>query len=787
MYPLRPTGGYELVWRSAVAALRSQGHQVRVLTTNDPPLAPGESDEPDVHRDLRWYWHDFTFPRRSLFACASAERHNVRAFERHVHDFRPDAVAWFSMGGMSMSLLELARRSGLPAVAFVHDDWLDYGRRTDGWYRRFRGRPRRARLAEALLGVPTRVGFADAARYLFVSETTRARALVGGIALHETGIAHSGIEASLFSPAPEHAWGWKLLYVGRIDSRKGIDTAVEALAHLPGQATLTIAGEGDARERARLDGLIARLGVQDRVAFAGACPRAHLQERYAACDAVVFPVRWAEPWGLVPLEAMAVGRPVVASGRGGSGEYLRNRENCLQFDAGNPRSLARAVSCLADDAALRARLREGGLATAPRHTEEHFNAVATEALTSAVAAGRRPPAREQIPSQDGGPRVSVVIPTLERNQRLERALQALAAQDLDRDSYEVIVVPDPERDLSGLDNVLEKAGERLSIRRVDRSSPGVGAARNAGWRAARAPIVLFMGDDILGAPRLLREHMSWHEEHPDVRVGVLGHVRWARELRVTPFMRWLEHGLQFNYPSIDGIDAGFGHFYTANVSLKRAMLERVGGFDEERFPFLYEDIELGYRLYLDGFRLLYNRRADAEHLHPTTIEQWRGRMRATAAAERTWVAMRPEFEAYFHDRFLDAAQRAPHRGRLGRALLPFVAPSTPWLGERVWTRASIYYRQQLAPAFLEGWEEAAQAEAEPSPGADARSAVPSGRAPEAPASASAPDPNPKPALASAPAPDSVPPSASPPEPAPAPDPTRTLAIHSGGSDPGGPK
>ena len=47
---------------------------------------------------------------------------------------------------------------------------------------------------------------------------------------------------------------------------------------------------------------------------------------------VLFPVRWEEPWGLVPLEAMAVGTPVVASGRGGSAEYLRDGENCLLFD-----------------------------------------------------------------------------------------------------------------------------------------------------------------------------------------------------------------------------------------------------------------------------------------------------------------------------------------------------------------------------------------------------------------------------------------------------------------------
>ena len=64
------------------------------------------------------------------------------------------------------------------------------------------------------------------------------------------------------------------------------------------------------------------------VRFLGAKPRAELRDVYAAADVVVFPVQWNEPWGLVPLEAMSVGRPVVASGTGGSAEYLRDGENC---------------------------------------------------------------------------------------------------------------------------------------------------------------------------------------------------------------------------------------------------------------------------------------------------------------------------------------------------------------------------------------------------------------------------------------------------------------------------
>jgi len=63
----------------------------------------------------------------------------------------------------------------------------------------------------------------------------------------------------------------------------------------------------------------------------------------------------------------------VATGRGGSAEYLGDGENCLLFEAGDAAALAAAVERLAGDDGLRDRLRAGGLDTAPRHTEERFN------------------------------------------------------------------------------------------------------------------------------------------------------------------------------------------------------------------------------------------------------------------------------------------------------------------------------------------------------------------------------------------------------------------------------
>jgi len=385
MYPPHHLGGYELVWRSAMGHLRDRGDSVRVLTTGYRRPQPAGPDDPEVHRELRWYWHDHRFPRRSPWGRWSLERHNTAVLERHLEAFRPDAVTWWAMGGMSLSLLARPAHHAIPSVAVVHDDWLLYGPRVDAWMRMFAARPRLGAAVERRTGIATRVEVSGIGRWLFVSDFTRQRALQAGWELAGTEIVPSGIHAEDFAVVPDRPWDWSLLYVGRIDERKGVDTAIDALRDLPPEATLTVVGEGDDDHAAALRERARRHGIEDRVRFAGSRPRSALRDVYADHDALVFPVRWEEPWGLVPLEAMACGRPVVATGRGGSAEYLRDGENCLLFAHDAPRAVAAAIERLAGDPVLRARLREGGLRAAPEHTEERLNERVAAALSAAAA------------------------------------------------------------------------------------------------------------------------------------------------------------------------------------------------------------------------------------------------------------------------------------------------------------------------------------------------------------------------------------------------------------------
>ncbi|MDQ3936869.1 MAG: glycosyltransferase, partial [Actinomycetota bacterium] len=287
---------------------------------------------------------------------------------------------------------------------------------------------------------------------------------------------------------------------------------------------------------------------------------------------------------------------------------------------------------------------------------------------------------------------------------LRRVLERLDGQSADPAALAVNVVADaaerePER-------VEDAVGERPYATRVLHAERrGASAARNAGWRAAETPLILFLDDDVMPEPRLVEEHLAWHERHPEDEAGVLGLVRWADELTVTPFMRWLEHGIQFDYPRIEpGTDAGWGRFYTANASVKRAMVERVGGFDEESFPFGNEDLDLALRMSREGFRLLYNPDARAEHLHAMDLEMWRRRVVRLAVAERRFLAMHPgDARPYFHELFTEAAAMPRLRGRSVTAAR-FVPRGLPVIGHYVWSRADIVFRQELAGPFLEAWE-----------------------------------------------------------------------------------
>lgn len=408
MYPPHHYGGYELSCQDVMRRFAARGHEVTVLTTTITRTGvptPADERADGIRRDLRMYWADHALLDPPLRQRVRIERGNRARLAEAIDAARPDVVSVWNMGAMSLGLLGAVARRGIPMVLVVCDDWLAYGPHLDAWSRIWLPRARRplGRAVAVLTGLPTRLPDLGAlGPCCFVSETTRQRALASTPWTFPcTAVVYSGIDTDDFpvagadEPVAPRAWRGRLLYVGRIDARKGIDTVIGALPHLPG-ATLLVLGAGDDDVLADLRSMVDRLALQGRVTFESLA-RNRLAAAYRTADAVMFPSTWEEPFGLVPLEAMACDTPVVATGRGGSGEFLADGVNCLTYPAGDEVALAAAVQRLAGDAGLRASLAGGGRTTAAALTAdrlagvlEEWHAAAAARFRDGVPADRRP-------------------------------------------------------------------------------------------------------------------------------------------------------------------------------------------------------------------------------------------------------------------------------------------------------------------------------------------------------------------------------------------------------------
>ena len=186
------------------------------------------------------------------------------------------------------------------------------------------------------------------------------------------------MDFSRFEPTPQvleraaqirRAYGNQPLVfaLGRHVGYKGFDVLIRAMAQLP-QARLALGGTGPLL--AQHQALARELGLGDRVHFPGRIADADLPAWYHACDVFCLPsVGLTEGFGLVQLEAMACGKPVVCSALGNGVNYVnRNNETGFSFPVGDPVALAKMIEVLLDSPQL---ARQMGLAGRAVATEQY--------------------------------------------------------------------------------------------------------------------------------------------------------------------------------------------------------------------------------------------------------------------------------------------------------------------------------------------------------------------------------------------------------------------------------
>lgn len=225
------------------------------------------------------------------------------------------------------------------------------------------------------------------------------------------------------------------------------------------------------------------------------------------------------------------------------------------------------------------------------------------------------------------PTWSIVMPTYNRTEILEKTLRHLAVQDYPRDKFEVLAVDNSTEPVEAMmQRVAAETGANLYYVRDDHRLPAI--KRNTGWRQSSGELVLFMNDDAFARPDFLLQHVAAHRRQAPQDVAVVGQVPQSPEMPITPFLEWFR---PFSYWELtDGQRLTWMYCWSMNLSIPRRVLaDHHIAFHEDWPEIGQEDLQLGYQLVQAGIPLYYCASAIAEHYHPHTL--------ASAAAVQRYI------------------------------------------------------------------------------------------------------------------------------------------------------
>lgn len=236
-------------------------------------------------------------------------------------------------------------------------------------------------------------------------------------------------------------------------------------------------------------------------------------------------------------------------------------------------------------------------------------------------------------------KISVIIPTYNRADKLDQCLKHLESQDFSKNEFEVIIVDDGSTDKTSTLIKNWQKNSQLNIKFITQKNQGQGVARNQGVAAAVGWLTIFIGDDIFPVTDFLEQHYQFHKQNYEENEAAIGQTAWYPNLNVSDFMLWLTNelplskifaGPQFNFKKLEQNpdNVSYFYFYTSNISIKTALL-KINSFDPWFNGYGWEDIELGYRLQAkNNLKLTYLKTAFAYHDHLIEFKDFAKRMEA---------------------------------------------------------------------------------------------------------------------------------------------------------------
>lgn len=361
--PLEPHGGGSRVLREQSQRLAARGHEVTVLSRQPEGAVPADSAVAGVrvrHYDvsrahaLAFFWSSIAGARRGYRDALAG-----RPWDRVILHQPLSAVG----------VRRLLPRAAARVYVFHSPASLEY--RLRAGHPSGRRSLLRAPLAAALLRLTESIALCDAHRVVVLSDYMRGQLA----AMHPRRtppvvVIPGGVDLCHFRPAEDRmavrrALGLPadrllLLTVRDLHPRMGLEALVEAVGALREALPLMLVVGGQGPLRTALEAQVGRMGLAGHVSFVGHIAEADLPAYYQAADCFVLPTRALEGFGLVTVEALACGTPVLGTPVGATPEILMPLARELLTDDASPEALARGlrrVASVCPDAAFRARCR----------------------------------------------------------------------------------------------------------------------------------------------------------------------------------------------------------------------------------------------------------------------------------------------------------------------------------------------------------------------------------------------------------------------------------------------
>lgn len=313
----RVTGGADVHCFDLDRLLRERGHEVRFLSTAHPEnlVDRGAFVPQIVDRASRDSLSPLAAGRVFAMSCWNAEA--ARATESILEDFKPDVVHAHKLyPQLSVSPVVTAARYSVPVVQTAHDYEFVAASTIDdtgGWYDRDETRFAYRLLNTVLFRIKRAVHVPRVSTWITVSQD------LAGVYRRRGGIESRTLPNFVVpgGSVPPRTARSGALFVGRLSPEKGVEQAVELARRQP-TLPVTVAGAGP------LAGMLRdATAALPNLSFEGVLDSAAVEQRMRSSLLVLMPSTWREPAGLVALEAMRAGTPVVAYDHGGIAEYIR--------------------------------------------------------------------------------------------------------------------------------------------------------------------------------------------------------------------------------------------------------------------------------------------------------------------------------------------------------------------------------------------------------------------------------------------------------------------------------